>query len=362
MVLFHKYKTWQFVNSPKPRNSALTSSHGAVWRTKRRIRLASALKCRQYAMDRYHRLSVIFPRGVNDNANSSPLYTTGRKRWNPFVFDWLTCTRQKSVMRLIVNGPAAEKSVGGERSPEQHETGTVNVAENPRASLHLLPCKIHRPITINGVGDRRQTFTAPVDRYFNPYTKGLLAAGANTMPATGSGSVSPTSGETWHASLRGKPLTGVQLDMPDGYVGLLCHSVSQNVGGKTGLGDPAVDLVADGDVTRQFMYWNWDLVPTRNDPLLAALDWLLVSDAMMTSNIWFCVCNVVNSQPIMSVLLINNYVFVLTQIGTDNILLIFQVIQVNKIKYIINFSNKIQFEITHTRITNTIGLHCQTNW
>lgn len=189
-------------------------------------------------------------------------------------------------MRLIVNRPAPEEADGGERSPEQREDGTANVAENPRASLHLLPCKIHRPTTIKDVGNRRQTFTAPVDRYFNPYTKGLSAASANAMPTTGSGGVSPTADKTlWHASLRGKPLTGVQLDIPDGYVGMLCHSVSQNGGCETDLGNPVVDLVADGDTTEQFMYWNWDRVPTRNDPLLAALDWLLVSDAIMTSNV-----------------------------------------------------------------------------
>lgn len=185
-------------------------------------------------------------------------------------------------MRLIVNGPATEEEAdGGDRSPDQRENGT---ADNPRTSLHLLPCKIHRPTTVKDVGDRGQTFTAPVDRYFNPYTKGLPAAGANTVP--GSGGVGPTAGKTlWHASLRGKPLTGVQLDMPDGYVGVLCHGVSKNGGGETNPGDPAADLVADGDVNGRFMYWNWDRVPTRNDPLLAALDWLLVSDAIMASNV-----------------------------------------------------------------------------
>lgn len=189
-------------------------------------------------------------------------------------------------MRLIVNRPASDETDGGELSPEQPENGTANVAENPRASLHLLPCKIHRPTTIKDMSGRQHRFTAPVDRYFNPYTKGLSAAGANTVPATSSGGVSPVAGKTlWHGSLRGKPLTGVQLDMPDGYVGMLCHTVSQNDGSESDPGDSAMDLVADGDVTKQFMYWNWDRVPTRNDPLLAALDWLLVSDAIMTSNI-----------------------------------------------------------------------------
>lgn len=190
-------------------------------------------------------------------------------------------------MRLIVNRPAAEKTDRDERSPEQCEKGTVSVVENPRASLHLLPCKIHWPPSIKNADGRRQRFTAPVDRYFCPYTKEPSTTGANAIAKTGSGSVCPAGDKTlWHASLRGKPLSGVQLSMPDGYVGLLCNSVSRNGGDETNPGDSSVDLVAnDGSVTKQLMYWNWDRVPTHDDPLLAALDWLLVSDAIMTSNI-----------------------------------------------------------------------------
>lgn len=45
-------------------------------------------------------------------------------------------------------------------------------------------------------------------------------------------------------------------------------------------------VIADPDdyVTNNFMYWNWDRIPTREDPMLFALDWIRVSEALMTDD------------------------------------------------------------------------------
>lgn len=129
--------------------------------------------------------------------------------------------------------------------------------------LHLLPCRI-RPDRVAAVGGD-QTLTGPVDRYFCPYEKDATTTIGDTTAV-------------WRASLRGKPLTGVKLDMPDGYVGVLCSCD----GNRMDRGDPS-DLVADR-VTERLTYWNWDRVPSREDPLLAAYDWVRVSEAIMVDD------------------------------------------------------------------------------
>lgn len=86
----------------------------------------------------------------------------------------------------------------------------------------------------------------------------------------------------WHASLRGKPLTGVKLSMPDGYVGVLC--VSEEDDGSRNTVNDSTTAAVTGEITEQLMYWNWDRIPTREDPLLSALDWVRVSEAIMTNN------------------------------------------------------------------------------
>lgn len=150
--------------------------------------------------------------------------------------------------------------------PEPLEPSAV---ENQQA-IHLLPCKIHpRKSTADN-----QTLIGPVDQYFHPYVN---------PPRSTSDQNADTA--LWYASLRGKPLTGVNLDMPEGYVGLLCNRSS----GKTENENSTAtgDLVADescGDVLTQLTYWNWDRVPSREDPLLSAFDWVRVSEAFMTDN------------------------------------------------------------------------------
>jgi len=158
-------------------------------------------------------------------------------------------------MRFIINRPEHKSTA---------EDSDVGAAGSDQQAVHLLPCKIHT----RKPDDDCQTLTAPVDRYFSPYTK--VAVGDESA--------------LWHASLRGKPLIGVNLSMPIGYVGVLC--VGKDDDGSLNTGDDSIAAVESvtGEVTEQLMYWNWDRIPTREDPLLSALDWVQVSEAIMTIN------------------------------------------------------------------------------
>lgn len=172
-----------------------------------------------------------------------------------------------SIARLTVK---RSLTTDGEQPDQRLEDKFDKVANNRQTQLHLLPCKIYprQPMA------NRKTQTAPVDRYFCPYTKGP------TVDVHGS-----TDATVWHASLRGKPLTGVKLDLPDGYVGVLCNSSNSSANDNDSVG--GINFIADdkdGDVNQQLMYWNWDRVPTREDPLLAALNWIHLSEAIMSNN------------------------------------------------------------------------------
>lgn len=168
-------------------------------------------------------------------------------------------------MRLIIKRDYSDQS----KSSQPTESDAI-IAGNcqVKQQIHLLPCKI-RPRTST---KKSQTFSAPVDKYFRPYTIADDVAEKND---------SVIGGKLWHASLRGKPLTGVQLGMPDGYVGLFCRKTDETDQ------EGNADLIADQSnrcVTQQLMYWNWDRVPTREDPLLAALDWVHISEALMSNS------------------------------------------------------------------------------
>ncbi|KAL4126869.1 hypothetical protein QTP88_011070 [Uroleucon formosanum] len=155
-------------------------------------------------------------------------------------------------MRLVIKRPEHRKT----------EDSDASIVGTGQQAVHLLPCKIHT----REPGDDCQTSTAPVDRYFCPYTK----------------SAAEDESALWHSSLRGKPLTGVKLSMPDGYVGVLC--VGKDDAGNTIDGSTAAVESITGEVTERLMYWNWDRIPTREDPLLSALDWMRVSEAIMANN------------------------------------------------------------------------------
>lgn len=203
-------------------------------------------------------------------------------------------------MRFIVN-----RAPGADRRYDELDADAVQSPE----VLHFLPCKIQKR---NRTDDDEQTLTAPVDRYFRPYTAvtatavsdveaefAVTTAKANSVDTTATKSdpvdvtaIANTSNITdkadpvdntklWNATFRGKPLTGIKLEMPNGFVGVMC-SVSNNKDNQVSVLD--ADLTVDSGATQELMFWNWDRVPTREDPLLAAFDWVPLSEAMMANN------------------------------------------------------------------------------
>ncbi|XP_034171008.1 ribonuclease H2 subunit C isoform X1 [Osmia lignaria lignaria] len=109
--------------------------------------------------------------------------------------------------------------------------------------LHLMPCKIY--------GDE----SANVSSYFTPYIRNI-------------------DGEHYNASFRGHPLQGKKIVIPSGYKGLTFleqkKSERENV---------ERNLYSTGTFSC-FTYWNYDKLPSKNDALAAAMDWIDIAEAL----------------------------------------------------------------------------------
>uniref|UniRef100_A0A0A9W6F0 Ribonuclease H2 subunit C n=1 Tax=Lygus hesperus TaxID=30085 RepID=A0A0A9W6F0_LYGHE len=107
--------------------------------------------------------------------------------------------------------------------------------------VHSIPCKIHADDSAN------------VSSHFTPKIRSKSDDGAAT------------------ASFRGFPLDGKEILLPSGYSGIV-----MNVDSTSGL---AKNHKCSGTFDK-ITYWNWNKLPTKNDPFLAALDWIDVSQAI----------------------------------------------------------------------------------
>ncbi|XP_046752014.1 ribonuclease H2 subunit C [Diprion similis] len=109
--------------------------------------------------------------------------------------------------------------------------------------LHLMPCDIH--------GDE----PALVSSYFTPYIR-------------------RKDDEHLTTSFRGYPLQGKTITLPKGYTGLVLH---ENKNAESESLDR--NLFATGKFT-QFTYWNYDKLPSKNDAVVAALEWIDIAEAL----------------------------------------------------------------------------------
>ncbi|XP_076176414.1 ribonuclease H2 subunit C isoform X2 [Ptiloglossa arizonensis] len=96
-----------------------------------------------------------------------------------------------------------------------------DLSEAKENILHLMPCKIH--------GDE----SANVSSYFTPYIRKI-------------------DDEHYNSSFRGYPLQGKKITIPSGYKGTFSY----------------------------FTYWNYDKLPSKNDALVAAIDWIDIAEAL----------------------------------------------------------------------------------
>ncbi|XP_030388452.1 uncharacterized protein LOC115634711 [Scaptodrosophila lebanonensis] len=112
--------------------------------------------------------------------------------------------------------------------------------------LHYLPAKID--------GDAH----ANVDTYFNNYTR----------------SEHPFEGRVSTNALRGYPLLGEQIGVPDGFKAAVLQETRQSMRGLT-----ARQLRLTGTFDK-LMFWNYDRLPSNSDCYRQAMKMIKVSDAL----------------------------------------------------------------------------------
>nr|CAG4652311.1 EOG090X0IC1 [Triops cancriformis] len=128
--------------------------------------------------------------------------------------------------------------------------------------VQLLPCRIE------------QRGPANISTYFTPYVR-KTETGAETKTESHE-SVQTASKEVMVCSFRGYPLEGHVLKVPETYTGLVIEKKCEDTSEKdTGPSEASVQATFSA-VT----YWNWDTIPSRNDALQQALDWIPLAEAL----------------------------------------------------------------------------------
>ncbi|XP_017050003.1 uncharacterized protein LOC108094073 [Drosophila ficusphila] len=112
-----------------------------------------------------------------------------------------------------------------------------NLAKSKSVELHYLPAKI------DGDGE------ANVEQYFNNYTREATEFGSGVVTN----------------ALRGYPLVGEQLKVPEGYRGLVLQETEKPISESY---DRQLRLTGVFD---EFTYWNYDKVPSNSDAYRQAL-------------------------------------------------------------------------------------------
>lgn len=76
-------------------------------------------------------------------------------------------------------------------------------------------------------------------------------------------------------ALRGFPLNGRKFKTPDGVLGVVYEE------NKTKLSEANRTLKVNS-VFNEYVYWNYDKIPSDNDALIKALDWIEISKSVRT--------------------------------------------------------------------------------
>ncbi|XP_045469894.1 ribonuclease H2 subunit C [Harmonia axyridis] len=77
-----------------------------------------------------------------------------------------------------------------------------------------------------------------------------------------------------YASFRGYPLIGKELSLPQGYKGLVLH---ETVKPSTETEERKFYVLHTFD---DFTYWNWGKIPSQNDTLVQAMEWIDIAEAL----------------------------------------------------------------------------------
>ncbi|XP_055625112.1 uncharacterized protein LOC129767886 [Toxorhynchites rutilus septentrionalis] len=112
------------------------------------------------------------------------------------------------------------------------------------------PAKIHFvPATIEGDG------SAKVEQYFDSYTEELVD-------------------KTLVNALRGYPLRGKEFTLPEGHTAVIFQETQKPLSAEE---DRNFSFAG---AFQKFTYWNYDKIPSKSDPLVKALDWMQLSQAL----------------------------------------------------------------------------------
>lgn len=136
----------------------------------------------------------------------------------------------------------------------------TTVKDSAPAQCHLMPCRIeHKELPIKAA------------EYFYPTIRQLESGGdddqGRSKESHNSKEENSTANPILAASFRGRPLHGRKVAFPDGN--------QAHVVGK----DPRSTSVPTKQF-REFTYWNWDALPTSDDEVMKALQWLTISKAI----------------------------------------------------------------------------------
>ncbi|XP_008479554.1 ribonuclease H2 subunit C [Diaphorina citri] len=121
----------------------------------------------------------------------------------------------------------------------------TDVLESPKtSSVHSMPFYIDHDGPAN------------VSKYFSSYLK-------------------PSSSDNaLDASFRGLPLKGTSISVPDGFKGLIFTETNQHQAED----DERNFFLKDN--FNKITYWNYDKLPSKNDAIVSALDWIHISQAV----------------------------------------------------------------------------------
>ncbi|XP_062559611.1 uncharacterized protein LOC134224291 [Armigeres subalbatus] len=118
-----------------------------------------------------------------------------------------------------------------------------------QASLQDVSRLQYIPATIRGDGP------AKVEQYFDSYTEKLED---NTLAN----------------ALRGYPLRGKRIDLPENYCGVIFQETSKP------LSSEEERNFSFAGAFKEFTYWNYDKIPSKNDAFEKALDWMELSSVL----------------------------------------------------------------------------------
>lgn len=74
------------------------------------------------------------------------------------------------------------------------------------------------------------------------------------------------------ASFRGRPLFGSEIHLPEGYTGYVLDKPDGTI--------PEPQVFDVRQSFKSIKYWNLDRLPSKNDPIISALDWLDISKSV----------------------------------------------------------------------------------